>query len=51
LPERIAEIRSSVESGAQEIDVVITRAHVFMRRWQKPTTKSWPSKTPAAPRI
>src|SRR5205807_2652008 len=29
LPERIAEIRRSVEAGAQDIDVVITRAHVF----------------------
>ena len=35
MPERIAEIRSSVESGAQEIDVVITRAHVFSAQWQK----------------
>jgi deoxyribose-phosphate aldolase len=35
LPERIAEIRSSVKSGAQEIDVVITRAHVFSAQWQK----------------
>ena len=35
LSERIAEIRSSVENGAQEIDVVITRAHVFGGRWQE----------------
>jgi deoxyribose-phosphate aldolase len=35
LSERIAEIRRSVDSGAQEIDVVITRAHVFGARWQK----------------
>jgi deoxyribose-phosphate aldolase len=34
LDERVAEIRRSVESGAQEIDVVITRAHVFGGRWQ-----------------
>jgi deoxyribose-phosphate aldolase len=34
LTERIAEIRRSVEAGAQEIDVVITRAHVFGARWQ-----------------
>jgi deoxyribose-phosphate aldolase len=34
LSERIAEIRCSVEAGAQEIDVVITRAHVFGGRWQ-----------------
>ncbi len=32
--ERLAEIRRSVEAGAQEIDVVITRAHVFGGRWQ-----------------
>ena len=35
LEERIAEIRRSVEAGAQEIDVVITRAHVFGSQWQK----------------
>src|SRR4030088_1533902 len=35
LPERIAEIRRSVEAGAQDIDVVITRAHVFGGRWQE----------------
>jgi deoxyribose-phosphate aldolase len=35
LAERIAEIRRSVEDGAQEIDVVITRAHVFGAQWQK----------------
>src|SRR5882757_3699192 len=35
LPERIAEIHSSVAAGAQEIDVVITRAHVFGGEWQK----------------
>ena len=34
LEERIAEIRRSVEAGAQEIDTVITRAHVFAGRWQ-----------------
>ncbi len=34
LAERVAEIRRSVEAGAQEIDVVITRAHVFAGRWQ-----------------
>ena len=32
--ERVGEIRRSVEAGAQEIDVVITRAHVFGARWQ-----------------
>jgi len=32
--ERVAEIRRSVEAGANEIDVVITRAHVFGGRWQ-----------------
>src|SRR5438128_4976430 len=35
LAERIAEIRTSVEAGAQEIDVVITRAHVFGGQWQR----------------
>jgi deoxyribose-phosphate aldolase len=35
LEERIAEIRHSVEAGAQEIDVVITRAHVFGAQWQR----------------
>jgi deoxyribose-phosphate aldolase len=34
LAERVAEIRRSVEAGAQEIDIVITRAHVFAGRWQ-----------------
>jgi deoxyribose-phosphate aldolase len=34
LAERVAEIRRSVEAGANEIDVVITRAHVFGHRWQ-----------------
>ena len=34
LAERVAEIRRSLEAGAQEIDVVITRAHVFGGRWQ-----------------
>ena len=32
--ERVAEIRRSVEAGADEIDVVITRAHVFAAKWQ-----------------
>jgi deoxyribose-phosphate aldolase len=32
--ERVAEIRRSVEAGAHEIDVVITRGHVFAGRWQ-----------------
>lgn len=35
LAERIAEIRASVQAGAQEIDVVITRAHAFGAHWQK----------------
>jgi deoxyribose-phosphate aldolase len=34
LAERVAEIRRSVEAGADEIDVVITRAYVFGGRWQ-----------------
>ena len=32
--ERVAEIRRSIEAGADEIDTVITRAHVFGGRWQ-----------------
>jgi deoxyribose-phosphate aldolase len=35
LTERIAEIKSSVEAGAQEIDVVITRGHVFAGKWRE----------------
>ncbi|WP_414040738.1 deoxyribose-phosphate aldolase [Acidithiobacillus sp. M4-SHS-6] len=31
--ERVAEIRRSVEAGAREIDIVITRAHVFRSEW------------------
>ena len=34
LAERVAEIRRSIEAGAHEIDVVITRAHVFGGKWQ-----------------
>jgi deoxyribose-phosphate aldolase len=34
LEERVGEIRRSVEAGAHEIDVVITRAHVFGGKWQ-----------------
>jgi deoxyribose-phosphate aldolase len=35
LSERLGEIRSSVAAGADEIDVVITRAHVFAAEWQQ----------------
>jgi deoxyribose-phosphate aldolase len=34
LPLRIAEVRASVEAGAEEIDVVITRAHVLNGAWE-----------------
>src|ERR1700676_3526487 len=34
LTERVAEIRRSLEAGANDIDVVITRAHVFGGKWQ-----------------
>jgi deoxyribose-phosphate aldolase len=34
LAERVAEVRRSAEAGADEIDVVITRAHVFGGQWQ-----------------
>jgi deoxyribose-phosphate aldolase len=33
LAERLAEIRSSVDAGAREIDVVIKRAYVFAGEW------------------
>ena len=33
LPIRLAEIRYAVEQGAEEIDIVITRAHVLNREW------------------
>ena len=35
LEERVAEIRRSIDAGADEIDTVITRAHVFGGRWQQ----------------
>jgi deoxyribose-phosphate aldolase len=34
LAERVQEIRRSIEAGASEIDIVITRAHVFNGEWQ-----------------
>ena len=34
LPRRIEEIRDSVAAGALEIDIVITRAHVFSGNWE-----------------
>lgn len=33
LPQRLQEIQASVEAGAREVDVVITRAHVLTGRW------------------
>ncbi len=33
--ERLAEVRRSVAAGAHEIDVVITRAHVFGGQWRQ----------------
>ncbi len=33
LPIRVAEIKYAVEEGADEIDIVITRAHVLNREW------------------
>jgi deoxyribose-phosphate aldolase len=45
LAERVDEIHRSVEAGAQEIDIVITRAHVFNGEWQ-----ARPLSRPAAPR-
>lgn len=32
-PQRVEEIRASVEAGAKEIDVVITRRHVLLGEW------------------
>jgi deoxyribose-phosphate aldolase len=34
LPVKLAEIRASVEAGAREIDIVITRSHVLTGNWQ-----------------
>src|SRR5690606_20127105 len=31
---RLAEIQASVEAGAREIDIVITRAHVLGGQWE-----------------
>ena len=33
LPQRIEEVHASVEAGASEIDIVITRAHVLTGEW------------------
>lgn len=33
-PERLAEIRASVAAGAEEIDIVVTRAHVLTGDWR-----------------
>ena len=33
-PQRLAEIRASVAAGAEEIDVVITRAHALTENWR-----------------
>jgi deoxyribose-phosphate aldolase len=35
LPQRIAEIEQAIESGAREIDVVISRAHVLTGSWRE----------------
>jgi len=34
MPRRIEEIKDSVAAGAEEIDIVITRAHVFSGNWK-----------------
>ena len=34
LEQRLAEIRASVAAGAEEIDIVITRAHVLTENWR-----------------
>ncbi|MEQ8330730.1 MAG: deoxyribose-phosphate aldolase [Longimicrobiales bacterium] len=33
LPQRLAEIHASVQAGAAEIDIVVTRAHVLTGQW------------------
>lgn len=33
-PQRVAEIRASVDAGASEIDIVVTRAHVLRGDWE-----------------
>lgn len=33
-PQRLAEIRTSVEAGAREIDIVVTRSHVLRGDWE-----------------
>ena len=33
-PQRLAEIHASVEAGAREIDIVVTRAHVLTGNWE-----------------
>jgi deoxyribose-phosphate aldolase len=34
LPQRIQEIRASVDAGAREIDIVVTRGHVLTGNWE-----------------
>lgn len=34
LPQKLAEIKASVDAGAKEIDIVITRHHVLRGEWQ-----------------
>lgn len=34
MPQRLAEIEQAIESGAREIDIVITRTHVLTGDWQ-----------------
>jgi deoxyribose-phosphate aldolase len=33
-PQRVAEIHASVDAGAKEIDIVVTRAHVLTGNWE-----------------
>ncbi len=35
LPQRLAEVKYAVKCGASEIDMVITRAHIFGGNWQE----------------
>lgn len=41
LEQRVQEVRASVEAGAKEIDVVITRGHVLTGAWERLYDEVW----------
>jgi len=41
LEQRVQEVKASVEAGAKEIDVVITRGHVLTGEWQRLYDEVW----------